>query len=305
MPSSRLPEKTDYSSGSSGRDYKNRTADNGESDAYKSSKSSRTMPPPVISDRKGDYSSRPPNTSKEYRQHNTSDNSSSRIYDADERHGYSDRSRREDDIRSKPSGSTNRTVAERSSGTSRSRDYTGSSRRDRDDSPPNENADLARMETDSRSIYVGNVDYGAVPEDLEQLFVKCGSIARVTIPNDKSTGRSRGYAYIEFAERNAVDVALELDQSNFRGRRMKVSSKRTNKPYAISGVHGRVHSLPDGGGGGGGSGREGRSFRREYGGNGEPRAYSPTRSGGRDHDSGSRRYAPYDMPQRRNTSRYS
>ncbi|KAH8063337.1 hypothetical protein JL722_2505 [Aureococcus anophagefferens] len=55
-------------------------------------------------------------------------------------------------------------------------------------------------DTDERSIYVGQVDYDATPEELQAHFAACGTINRVTILCDKFTGRSKGYAYVEFEE---------------------------------------------------------------------------------------------------------
>ncbi|KAH8090115.1 hypothetical protein JL720_6416 [Aureococcus anophagefferens] len=52
-------------------------------------------------------------------------------------------------------------------------------------------------DTDERSIYVGQVDYDATPEELQAHFAACGTINRVTILCDKFTGRSKGYAYVE------------------------------------------------------------------------------------------------------------
>ena len=49
-----------------------------------------------------------------------------------------------------------------------------------------------REEVDSRSIYVGNVDYAATPEELQQHFQSCGTINRVTILCDKFTGHPKG-----------------------------------------------------------------------------------------------------------------
>lgn len=49
-----------------------------------------------------------------------------------------------------------------------------------------------REEVDSRSIYVGNVDYGATPEEVQQHFQSCGTINRVTILCDKFTGHPKG-----------------------------------------------------------------------------------------------------------------
>ncbi|XP_009957300.1 PREDICTED: polyadenylate-binding protein 2-B-like, partial [Leptosomus discolor] len=87
-----------------------------------------------------------------------------------------------------------------------------------------------KMEVDQRSIYVGNVDYGGTAEELESHFNNCGRINRVTILCDKFSGHPKGYAYIEFEEKSSVKAAVELDESVFRGRVIKVLPKRTNMP---------------------------------------------------------------------------
>nr|XP_027196914.1 polyadenylate-binding protein 2-like isoform X2 [Dermatophagoides pteronyssinus] len=105
-----------------------------------------------------------------------------------------------------------------------------------------------RAEIDSRSIYVGNVDYSATADDLEKHFHGCGSINRVTILCDRFTGHPKGYAihyfftmmisfysilryaYIEFADKDSVETATALDESLFKGRQIKVNAKRTNRP---------------------------------------------------------------------------
>ena len=79
-----------------------------------------------------------------------------------------------------------------------------------------------KMEADSRSIYVGNVDYGANAEELELHFHGCGSINRVTILCNKADGHPKGFAYIEFAEPESVQTAMAMDESLFRGRQIKV-----------------------------------------------------------------------------------
>ncbi|KAF1528687.1 Polyadenylate-binding protein 2, partial [Eudyptes sclateri] len=87
-----------------------------------------------------------------------------------------------------------------------------------------------KIEVDQRSIYVGNVDYGGTAEELESHFNSCGQINRVTILCDKFSGHPKGYAYIEFEEKSSVKAAVELDESVFRGRVIKVLPKRTNMP---------------------------------------------------------------------------
>jgi len=90
--------------------------------------------------------------------------------------------------------------------------------------------DEEKVEVDSRSIYVGNVDYGANAEELEQHFHGCGAIQRVTILCNKFNGSPKGFAYVEFTDKDSVDTAMALDDSLFRGRQIKVLPKRTNKP---------------------------------------------------------------------------
>lgn len=91
------------------------------------------------------------------------------------------------------------------------------------------------------------MDYGGTAEELESHFNSCGQINRVTILCDKFSGHPKGsvlpagrggglqgvpgamltlfphsYAYIEFEEQSSVKAAVELDESVFRGRVIKV-----------------------------------------------------------------------------------
>lgn len=47
---------------------------------------------------------------------------------------------------------------------------------------------------------------------------------------NKFDGHPKGFAYIEFAERDSVQTAMAMDESMFRGRQIKVMPKRTNRP---------------------------------------------------------------------------
>ncbi|EYU35167.1 hypothetical protein ABFS83_06G120200 [Erythranthe nasuta] len=86
-----------------------------------------------------------------------------------------------------------------------------------------------KEEVDSRSIYVGNVDYACTPEEVQQHFQSCGTVNRVTILTDKF-GQPKGFAYVEFVEVEAVQNALLLNETELHGRQLKVSAKRTNVP---------------------------------------------------------------------------
>eukprot|EP01053_Blabericola_migrator_P008370 Blabericola_migrator_1__8369@NODE_4357_length_1202_cov_140_216740_g773_i1_p1_GENE_NODE_4357_length_1202_cov_140_216740_g773_i1NODE_4357_length_1202_cov_140_216740_g773_i1_p1_ORF_typecomplete_len224_score32_01RRM_1/PF00076_22/1_9e19RRM_5/PF13893_6/1_9e07Nup35_RRM_2/PF14605_6/0_00017RRM_7/PF16367_5/0_0016RRM_Rrp7/PF17799_1/0_0082Nup35_RRM/PF05172_13/0_0069RRM_occluded/PF16842_5/0_037RRM_3/PF08777_11/0_21DUF1866/PF08952_11/0_27_NODE_4357_length_1202_cov_140_216740_g773_i1181852 len=89
-------------------------------------------------------------------------------------------------------------------------------------------ADNPDEEMNRRSVYVGNVDYGSTPQDLQEHFNKCGKISRVTIMVDKYSGHPKGFAYIEFADASAANNALMLSNTTLRGRIIKVLPKRKN-----------------------------------------------------------------------------
>ncbi|TDZ35873.1 Polyadenylate-binding protein 2 [Colletotrichum spinosum] len=134
----------------------------------------------------------------------------------------------------------------------------------------NESRELAdnKEDVDSRSIFVGNVDYSASPEDIQDHFKDCGSINRVTILLDKFTGQPKGFAYVEFTEPSIVAQALVLNESVLKGRNIKVTPKRTNIPGMSRGRgrggsrgrggFGRGGFFPRGGGGGYRGGYRGR-----------------------------------------------
>ena len=94
-----------------------------------------------------------------------------------------------------------------------------------------------KVEVDSRSVYVGNVDYGANAEELEQHFHGCGSIQRVTILCNKFNGNPKGFAYVEFTDKDSVDTAMALDDSLFRGRQIKVRIKLISLYVIVCGSH--------------------------------------------------------------------
>jgi RNA recognition motif-containing protein len=57
----------------------------------------------------------------------------------------------------------------------------------------------AKEEIDSRSVFVGNVDFSATAEELQQHFQAAGTINRITILCDKFTGHPKGYTSFRFS----------------------------------------------------------------------------------------------------------
>ncbi|KIY94017.1 Polyadenylate-binding protein 2 [Monoraphidium neglectum] len=151
----------------------------------------------------------------------------------------------------------------------------------------------AKQEADSRSVYVGNVDYGTTPEELQLHFQGCGTVNRVTILTDPY-GNPKGFAYIEFLEADAVDNALTMDASEIRGRAIKVLRKRTNVPglKARGRGRGRGRGGYGGYGGDGGYGGYGGGYGGGYYG-GRGGGYVPRGRGGYRGRGRGRGYSPY------------
>lgn len=139
------------------------------------------------------------------------------------------------------------------------------------------------VKRDGFSVYVGQVDYSATPEELLAHFEPCGTVERVTIVCDKFTGKPKGFAYLEFQTEESMENAVKLDGSTFKERTLKVTHKRVNDPNFYSGPGGR------GGRGGGGYQGRGRGYRGGRGGyrGGRRGGY---RGGGRGYQGG---YHPY------------
>eukprot|EP00095_Tigriopus_kingsejongensis_P009474 snap_masked-scaffold322_size207131-processed-gene-1.11 protein:Tk09474 transcript:snap_masked-scaffold322_size207131-processed-gene-1.11-mRNA-1 annotation:"AGAP005117-PA" len=80
-----------------------------------------------------------------------------------------------------------------------------------------------------RSIFIGNLDYAAMTSDVELHFAHLGQILRVTIPTNRQ-GMSKAFAFLEFASKEAAVNALAMNETLIRGRPIKVTPMRLNRP---------------------------------------------------------------------------
>ncbi len=76
-----------------------------------------------------------------------------------------------------------------------------------------------------KTIYVGNINYDANAEELKDLFSQYGEVLSAKIINDRETGRSKGFGFIEM-ESGAETAIEELDGKEFQGRRLRVNEAR-------------------------------------------------------------------------------
>ena len=91
----------------------------------------------------------------------------------------------------------------------------------------------------SSKLYVGNLSFDTTTQDLETMFAESGTVTSTSIIEDRETGRSRGFAFVEMSSAAEAKAAITaLDGKEVAGRNLKVNEA---KPRENSG----------GGGGGG------------------------------------------------------
>ena len=76
------------------------------------------------------------------------------------------------------------------------------------------------------NIYVGNLPFNATAQDLETLFGEYGTVESAAIINDRETGRSRGFGFVEMPNEEGAKAISELDGHDYNGRALKVNEAR-------------------------------------------------------------------------------
>jgi RNA recognition motif-containing protein len=123
-------------------------------------------------------------------------------------------------------------------------------------------------------LYVGNLPFQTTSDDLRDHFAKAGTVESAQVVEDRMTGRSRGFGFVEMTSPEEAAAAIEqFNGKDFNGRNLTVNEARPRTDRGGGGY---------GGGGGGGRGGYGGGGGGGYGGGGGGR-------GGRDRDRGERR----------------
>ena len=111
-------------------------------------------------------------------------------------------------------------------------------------------------------LFVGNLSYQTGENDLQDYFAQAGAVTSVNLMLDKMTGRSRGFAFIEYSSPEEAQRAVEqFHDKDFQGRKITVNIARPREERPQ-----RQDRFSGGGGGGGG---ERRFDRGDRGGRGE------------------------------------
>lgn len=106
----------------------------------------------------------------------------------------------------------------------------------------------------SMKLYVGNLSFQTSSFDLEELFAGIGTVESATVVEDRETGRSRGFGFVEMANQEDGEKAIaELNGTDFAGREIKVNEAKPREDRG--GSRGRGAYGGGGGGYGGGGNR--------------------------------------------------
>ena len=82
-------------------------------------------------------------------------------------------------------------------------------------------------------LFVGNLSYQTGENDLKDYFSQAGAVASVNLMLDKVTGKSRGFAFIEFANAEEANKAIEqFHNKEFQGRALTVNIARPREERA-------------------------------------------------------------------------
>lgn len=131
----------------------------------------------------------------------------------------------------------------------------------------------------SKKLYVGNLSYDVDNQTLTDLFSAYGTVESVNLITDRDTGQSKGYAFVEMSTEEEAKAAAEaLNETDQKGRAIKVAE--ANPPKARPQRKGGGRGF---GGGGGGGGRGG------YGGGGSGGGPRGRSGGGGGYGGGGRR----------------
>ena len=108
-----------------------------------------------------------------------------------------------------------------------------------------------------KKLYVGNLSYTMSSSELEQLFGQYGTVQSAQVIQDRETGRSKGFGFVEMSSDAEAQAAIQgLNEQQHQGRPLAVNEARPREERG------------GGGGGGGGGGRGGRGGGGGYGGGG-------------------------------------
>jgi RNA recognition motif-containing protein len=127
-------------------------------------------------------------------------------------------------------------------------------------------------------LYVGNLAFQTSSEDLQQLFAQAGTVESASVVEDRETGRSRGFGFVEMSSKEEGEAAIaQFNGKEVNGRNLTVNEAKPRENRGGGGGGGRGGF---GGGRGGGYGGGGGGNRSGGGGGGRGGGYGGGGGGG-------------------------
>ena len=78
-------------------------------------------------------------------------------------------------------------------------------------------------------LYVGNLPFTATEDSVRTLFSAHGTVEKISLINDRDTGRPRGFGFIEMSNADASRAMQQLNGADFDGRQLKINEAQ-DKP---------------------------------------------------------------------------
>ena len=104
-------------------------------------------------------------------------------------------------------------------------------------------------------LYVGNLSFQTTSDELRDHFAQAGNVESASVVEDRMTGRSRGFGFVEMATAEEAAAAIEqLNGKEFGGRNLTVNEARPRTDRGPGGGYGGNRGGGGGYGGGGGGG---------------------------------------------------
>lgn len=115
----------------------------------------------------------------------------------------------------------------------------------------------------SMKLYVGNLSFQTSSEDLQALFAQAGTVESAVVVEDRDTGRSRGFGFVEMATKEEGEAAIQqFNGTDLNGRNLNVNEARPREDRGNRGSgrggYGNRGGFGKRGGGGRGGSREPR-----------------------------------------------
>jgi cold-inducible RNA-binding protein len=121
----------------------------------------------------------------------------------------------------------------------------------------------------SMKLYVGNLAFATSSQDLQELFAQAGTVESASVVEDRETGRSRGFGFVEMSSKEEGQTAItQFNGKEIGGRALTVNEAKPREPRSGGGGRGGYGGGGGRGGYGGGGGRGGNGG---GGGHREPR----------------------------------